>query len=184
MSTPPPEPSPEERAALRRELRARLGQLGVSLQILAEDLLGEGDEAIDWVAIEPDGRAWVGLVELGAGTDTMLVRGLAQRSWVQARLPDWMQLAPGLEARAELRPRLLLLAAEFSRTLRVAAREADAEGIRLACYRWRAGRRGLEAVLEPLPAPQAPRAALEPAPPRLASVFRSGLRDADFESGS
>jgi len=43
-------------AALRRELRSRLGLLGAPLQLLAEDVLGEEDARIDWVAMEPDGR--------------------------------------------------------------------------------------------------------------------------------
>jgi hypothetical protein len=169
--------------ALRRELRSRLGQLGVPLQILAEDVLGEEDGAIDWVAVEPSGRAWVALLDLEGGDESLLARGLAQRAWVEARLGDWRKLAPDLAVRPEARPQLLLVAPHFSRTARVAAREAGGEGIRLARYRWRQGARGLELLIEELAAPAATahEAASQPRP--VASVFRSGLADRHFESG-
>jgi len=169
-----------ERSALRRELRSRLGQLGVSIQLLAEGMLGEEDEPIDWLATLPDGRALVGLLGLGPGDGALLARGLGQRAWVQARLPDWQQLAPGLVARTEVRPLLLLLASEFPRTIRIAAREADPEGIRMVRYLWRSGRRGPELALEAVDAPTRPAPPPE-APPRLASSFRSGLSEHDFE---
>jgi hypothetical protein len=173
----------DEAAALRRELRSRLGQLGVSLQILAEGLLGEDDRSIDWIALEPSGRVWIVLLDPDGDDEGLLARGLAQRAWVAARLGDWTQLAPGLAARADVRPRVLLLAPSFTRSVRVAAREADAEGIRLARYRWRMGPRGAEFQLEALELPAAT-PDVEPATPRrVASVFRSKLRDDDFESG-
>jgi hypothetical protein len=171
-------------AALRRELRSRLGQLGVSLQILAEDVLGEDDQRVDWVAVEPNGRAWVALVDASGEDDGLVARGLAQRAWVQARLPDWTQLAPGLVARADECPHLLLIAPDFSRVTRVAAREAGGEGIRLARYRWRVGRRGAELVLRPLePLPSLAPTGGDAPPARIASVFRSVLTDRDFDGG-
>jgi hypothetical protein len=169
-----------ERPALRRELRSRLGQLGVSLQLLAEGVLGEEDEPIDWVATLPDGRVVVGLLALGGADGGLLARGLGQRAWVQARLPDWQQLAPGLVVRSEARPFLFLLATEFSRGIRIAVREADAEGIRMVRYAWRSGRRGPELGLEAVEAPPPPYSAVAP-PPRLVSTFRSGLSERDFE---
>ena len=171
---------PQERAALRSELRPRLGQIGVSLQLLAENALGEEDEPIDWLAALPDGRALVGLVALAAGDGALLALGLAQRAWVRARIPDWQQLAPGLIVRPEVAPVLLLLAPEFPRLLRIAAREADAEGIRLVRYQWRTGRRGSELALEVADAPPAPSREARSAP-RLVSVFRTGLNEADFD---
>jgi len=174
---------PQERAALRRELRPRLGQIGVSLQLLAENALGEEDEPIDWLATLPDGRALVGLVALAAGDGALLAQGLAQRAWVRARIPDWQQLAPGLIIRPEIAPILLLLAPEFPRLLRIAAREADAQGIRLVRYQWRAGHRGPELALDVAEAPPAP--SREPrSAPRLVSVFRSGLTEGDFDGES
>jgi hypothetical protein len=168
-------------AALRRELRARLGQLGAPLQLLAEDVLGEDDARIDWVAVEPGGRMTVALLGLEGGDESLLARGLAQRAWVQARIGDWRQLAPGLAARADLRPRLLLLAPDFSRVVRIAAREADPDALQLARFRWSLEQNGAPelalALLDPLPV-----ALGEPEPTRtpLASVFRSGLGDRDF----
>lgn len=180
----------KERAALRREVRSHLGQLGVPLQILAEDLAGEEDGTIDWVAVEPDGRVWVGLVDLEGDDAGLLARGLAQRAWVRARLRDWHKLAPGLPARPDLAPRLLLVAPSFSRVTQVAAREADPDGLRLVRLRWRRGRLGIEIALElpasagsaagSAPAGAGLRPALPPVP--VASVFRSGLSARDFES--
>lgn len=172
-----------EAGALRAAVRSRLGRLGVPLQILAEDVLGEGDARIDWVAIEPGGRVWVVLVDAVAGGGSLLERGLAQRAWVEARIGDWQQLAPGLAARADLRPRLLLIAPDLSRVARVAAREADPDGTRLARFRWGPpGANGLDLALEPLePPPVASRRPPSPlASAPLASVFRSGLSERDF----
>jgi hypothetical protein len=177
------DPPGTDRAALRRELRHRLGLLGAPLQILAEDVLGEDDARIDWVAMEPDGRVHVALVGLEPGGEALLAIGLAQRAWVHARIGDWRKLAPtGFGARADLRPRLLLLAPDFSRVLRMAAREADPEGLRLARFRWVVANGEAELILEPLdplPLAHAPEAA---ASPPLASVFRSALADRDFAS--
>lgn len=169
--------------ALRRSLRSRLGHLGAPLQIVAEDVLGEADARIDWVAIEPGGRVCVVLVDARGGDESLLARGLAQRAWVQARIGDWRQLAPGLAARADLRPRLLLLAPDFSRVARLAAREADPDGLRLARFRWMPAGDGRPELtlepLEPLASPLAPEAPAAPEAP-LASVFRSGLHERDF----
>ena len=179
MSSGPDDPE------LRQALRARLGRLGAPLQIVAEGVLGEDDQRIDWVAVEPGGRVCVVLVGGPEDGEALLARGLAQRAWVQARLGDWQQLAPGLAARADLRPRLLLVAADFSRVTRRAAQEADAEGVGLARFRWVPADEGraLDLALEPLgarsAAPDAAPAARGPAAP-LTSVFRSGLDERDF----
>ena len=167
-------------AALRRELRSRLGLLGTPLQLLAEDVLGEEDERIDWVAAEPDGRLCVVLLAHEPGGERLLASGLAQRAWMQARIPDWQQLVPGLGVRADLRPHLLLLAPDFSRVARRAAREADPDGLRLARYRW--DRVGGEArlIIEPVDPIAPARPAPAPSTPPLVSVFRSGLAESDF----
>jgi hypothetical protein len=169
-------------AGLRRELRARLGRIGTPLQLLAEGVLGEEDARIDWVAVDPGGRVCVALVDTGGSSEQeLLVRGLVQRAWVHARIGDWLQLAPGLAARPDLRPRLLLLAPAFSRLARLAAREADPEGISLATYRWSHAGDSAELLVEPLELPPAVAAGSgAPAAAPLVSVFRSGLTERDF----
>lgn len=167
-----------ERRSLRRAIVPRLGQLGTPLEVIAEDVLGEEDGAIDWVAAAADGRAFVVLVAGGTGDATLLQAGLVQRAWVEARIPDWRKLAPSLAVREEPPPRLLLIARDFDRATRIAAREAAGAAIVLA--RWRfAGTTG-EVDLQRLePEPRVGRDL--PAPvPKAASAFRTGLRDADF----
>ena len=181
-----------EAAALRRELRSRLGELTGPLQILAENLLGEEDCRIDWVAVEPSGRLWIVLLDADGSDETLLLRGLVQRAWVQARLGDWLQLAPSLPARTDTRPRLLLLAPGFSRGVRIAAREADEHGIRLARFGWSRSPGGERLAIEALAAPAHPPGlakATEPtgSPERagsgaapVGSSFQSGLSERDF----
>jgi len=173
--------SPElDIAAFRRALRSRLGSVGAPLQILAEEVLGEDDVRIDWLAMEPGGRVTIALMDGEGGGEALLARGLAQRAWVHARIGDWLKLAPGLQARPDLRPRLLLLAPDFSRVVRLAAREADAEGLQLARFRWTPVGGGFEVVVAPIDPPPSQVVAVGPAPPPLASVFRSGLGERDF----
>lgn len=175
------DPRDPDIAALRRALRSRLGLLGTPLQILAEDVLGEDDARIDWLAMEPGGRVTIALMDGEGSGEALLVRGLAQRAWVHARIGDWLQLAPGLQARPDLRPRLLLLAPEFSRVVRLAAREADHEGVHLARFRWMPVGGGFDVEIERLELPAAPVVEAGPASPPLASVFRSGLAERDFD---
>jgi len=100
-----------------------------------------------------------------------------QRAWVEARIPDWRQIAPELALRAELAPGLLLVAREHPRSTRIAARAA-AEAIRLVRWSGAVDEPDLE-MLEP---PPRPRRAPAPRPLRLASVFRTSLTDADLAS--
>jgi hypothetical protein len=172
--------SNDEQRALRRAIAPRLGQLGTPLELIAEDVLGEEDGVIDWVAAAPDGRAFVVLVANRTGDAALLQAGLVQRAWVEARIPDWRKLAPTLAVREEPPARVLLIARDFDRATRIAAREAAGAAIVLA--RWRlAGTTGevdLERVL-----PECRAARDLPAPARqAASAFRTGLRDADFVS--
>ncbi|MDJ0867308.1 MAG: hypothetical protein QNK03_14455 [Myxococcota bacterium] len=167
-----------DRERLRSELGARLGELGSPIRLLAEDVLGADDEPIDWVGVEPDGRAALALLATGPADGDLLVAGLAQRAWLEARLPDWEKLATGLGIRSELRPRLLLVAAALPRALRVAAREADAEGIRLGRFRSASADEPLRLELVELPPQPRPRA---PAAPPALSIFRTGLSDEDLE---
>lgn len=170
--------SNDERRALRRAIAPRLGQLGTPLELVAEDVLGEEDGVIDWVAAAPDGRAFVVLVANRTGDAALLQAGLVQRAWVEARIPDWRKLAPTLAVCEEPPAQLLLIARDFDRATRIAAREAAGAAIVLA--RWHlAGTTG-EVDLERVET--ARRVARDiPAPARqAASAFRTGLRDADF----
>jgi len=168
----------DEQRALRRAIAPRLGQLGTPLELIAEDVLGEEDGVIDWVAAAPDGRAFVVLVANRTGDAALLQAGLVQRAWVEARISDWRKLAPTLAVREEPPARVLLIARDFDRATRIAAREAAGAAIVLA--RWRlAGTTG-EIDLERVE-PECRVARDQPAPARqAASAFRTGLRDADF----
>lgn len=111
--------TPETR---RRLLREAVGDWVPGWRPLAENLLG-ADARIDLVGCDARGAAVIALVDLEPDGDMALVAwGLAQRAWVEARLPDWAQLAPetGLSEGAGVRA--LLLAPRF----RPAALEAAA----------------------------------------------------------
>jgi hypothetical protein len=179
-----PEPSPHQplsRADLRRRLRARLAELGPPLRLLAEEIRGDDEAVIDWVAAEPDGRVVVVLLDLEAGDPMLLAEGLTQRAWVMARLPDWLKLAPGLGVRAELRPALLLLAPRFSRKTRIAAREADPAGIWLGRIGWAGRGPASEPEIDLVRPPrEIPLAQQESAATLPAAGFRTGLTDEDL----
>ena len=170
-----PEPA-DLRAALRRGFASGVRQLGLALELVAEDVLAEDDEPIDWIAAAPDGRAWVVLLAAGPAPIGMLERALVQRAWVEARVPDWRQLAPTLALRSGLGPGVLLVASDYDRGLRVAAREAVGDGILLARWTGDATEPALALIDPP---PRARRRPALPAP-RLVSVFRTGLTDADL----
>jgi hypothetical protein len=170
--------SDEERSMLRRALAPRLGDLGTPLELVAEDVLGEEDGSIDWVAAAPDGRAFVVLVADRCGDAALLQAGLVQRAWVESRIPDWRKLAPSLGLRDALAPHLLLVARDFARATRIAAREAAQDSITLARFLGdlTTGQVEIERV-----EPYARVARGMPAhAQRPASVFRTGLRDGDF----
>lgn len=165
------------RRALRAGLVARLGRAGTPLVVIAEDLIGEEDGGIDWLAASPDGVAWVVLVEPGVGGAALLEQGLVQRAWAGHRLRDWCKLAPSLPLRPELPARALLIALDFERSTLLAAREAAGAEIVMARWSGDPGQPGLARLSAP------PRPVREPPPApaeRIASVFRSGLRDADL----
>ena len=168
----------DDQRALRRALAPRLGQLGTPLELIAEDVLGEEDGVIDWVAAAPDGRAVVVLVTSGRASAALLQSGLVQRAWVQARIADWRKLAPDLVVREQPAARALLIARDFDRATRIAAREAAGDAILLA--RWRIeGPAGLVELEALEPASTVVRT--EPAPRRAPiAMFRTGLRETDF----
>jgi hypothetical protein len=170
--------SDDDQRTLRRALAPRLGQLGTPLELIAEDVLGEEDGMIDWVAAAPDGRAFVVLVANGSGNAALLQAGLVQRAWVEARIADWRKLAPTLAVREEPPARALLIARDFDRATRIAAREAAGTAIVLA--RWRIAAETGQVALEYVEPERRVARAGPAASRRLTSVFRTGLREADF----
>jgi hypothetical protein len=168
--------APPARADLLRSLRTRLGEIAPGLRVVAEGVLG-ADAPIDFVGVEPDGRAL--LVMVGEpGEDLELVaRGLAQKSWVQARLGDWLQLAPDLGLRPGSGVALLLVCPDFGPISRAAVRALGADAPALAVYRCVRNGAGVEVLLEPLGTAGAPH---PPARTGGAPAFRTGLSDADL----
>jgi len=177
---------PPPRAEFVTRVREALGELGASLRILAQDVLG-ADARIDLVAADPEGRVTLVLWTTGDEDLALTALGLAQRAWVAARLPDWIQLAPQLGLQAEAPVRVLLLAPDFSPTAVAAVRAADPEDIdllRFRCFRGPSNGGRVSVVLEPVRlagASRPARAPRRPGSPPPAARFRSGLSDADLD---
>jgi hypothetical protein len=113
-----------ERSQLLRQLRSLLPRLADPLEIVAEQILGL-DSRIDFVA--KDRRGQVVLVFLAdRGSDLRaLADCLAQCSWVEPRVGDWLKLAPQLGLRPELGVRVLLLASQLDPRTIAAARSVE-----------------------------------------------------------
>ena len=175
-SDPPP------RAELLAQIRSGLGDLGVSLRVVAEGVLG-ADARIDLVAVDPDGRVNLVLLTTGADDLALVALALAQRAWVEARLPDWIQLAPQLGLSSEGPLRVTLVAPGFSPQAQAAVRAAEPEDIDLVSYRCigTGNGSGVRVLLEPIrisgTGVQPP--ARRPGPPPAAR-FRTGLADGDL----
>ena len=164
--------------AQRRALRHALGSDWQRVRVIAEDVLG-AESRIDCIAVGPDGETL--LILLGeTGRDLELVaRGLAQRAWVEAHLPDWLKLAPELGMRPELGVAVLLLCPSFGPEALAAARALGPGRIALASCHFAPDGQELRAFLTPieLGSPQA--SAAEPTAPARAE-FRTGLTDDDL----
>ncbi len=171
ITTQPP------RADLLRQLRPRIDGLVPGLRVVAEGLLG-AEARVDFVGVEASGRVVLVIVGTDEEDLALVGRALAQRAWVEARLRDWLQLAPGLGVRPEAGVRVWLLAPRFGAESLTAARAAG--GIALGIYRCvRNGGGEPDAFLEPLweeTAVGAPASTLARAP----AQFRTGLNDAEL----
>ena len=141
--------APPTRPDLLRRLTGRLSQVVPGARLLAQDLLG-ADATIDFVALEPDGR--IALVLVGEEDEDLALIGMAvaQRAWVEARLRDWLQLAPSLRIRPEAGVRVVLLCPEFRPQTRLAARALGPRAIGLVRYRCVEDGAGVEALVEHL----------------------------------
>lgn len=179
-SEPPP------RAELLAGVREGLKELGFSLRVLAQDVLGV-EARIDLVAADPDGRVTVILLTTSDDDLALAALALAQRAWLEARLPDWIQLAPQLGLRLEAPLRVVLVAPAFSPTTLAAVEAADPEEIdlvRFRCLRSGQNGSGVRVLLEPARMAGArvePPGRRPPGAPPAAVRFRSGLAGADLD---
>jgi hypothetical protein len=177
------------RRELRRALR-RPDAFEPPLRILAEDVLGQ-DASIDFVAVDPDGSVVLVLIGEEGDDAALLTQALAQRSWVRARLRDWLQLSPGLALSASAPVRVALLCPYFSPATRAAAAGLGPDVVELStCRCVRDGARGTAVLLERLAEPgdrvqrdeRASAGGTPPATPRTTEVprFRTGLSEDDL----
>jgi hypothetical protein len=165
-----------ERSELLRRLRSRLPKFADPLEIVAEQILGL-ESRIDFVARNQRGQ--VVLVFLAdRGSDLrLLADALAQRSWMEPRVADWLKLAPQLGLRPELGVRVLIVASHLDPRTIAAARSLGGVDIELGICRLVRNGDGLEILIDvPVAAPPAPTRVAEPA----ASRFRTGLREEDL----
>jgi len=163
-------------------LRERIEDAVPASRLIAEGILGAGSR-IDFVAVEPSGRLAV-LVVGEAGEDLAAIgRALAHRAWVEARLPDWLQLSPQLGASAQAGVCATVLCPSFSEDARVAATALGESTLRLLRYHFLRNGSGLQILVEKPPSPAVIASHGAPAPPsnaELDPVFRTGLSDADL----
>ena len=173
--------APPPREELLRQLSDRLGELMPGVRLLAARILG-AESRIDLVALEPTGR--VALVMVGEdGEDLELVaRGMAQRAWVEARLGDWLQLAPNLGVRPEAGLKVWIVCPSIRPQAVAAASQLGPDAFALAVYRCVGDGSTLEILIEALDGAPPRREALPPAPAGAIEVpaFRTGLTDADL----
>ncbi len=169
-------PEPSERAELLRLLRSRLPKLADPLEIVAEQIFGL-ESRIDFVA--KDQRGQVVLVAVAdRGSDLTAFGGLlAQCSWMEPRVADWLKIAPHLGLRPELGVRALLLAPHLDPRTLAAARSVERPVIELGIWRPFSNGAGVEILIDVQEAsPPAP----TPAVGAIASRFRTGLRPEDL----
>jgi len=178
--------APPDRPALLAQLRSRLGHAAPGARLLAEGLHG-ADSTIDFVAIEPTGAVVVVLVGDHDEDLELVGRALAQRAWVEKRLGDWAQLAPGLGLRADAPVRALLLCPAYRAESRLAIDAVGRNVMTAGLYRCLQDGAGLAVVIEqlgfadaevqPAPSSQEP---VGPAAAPTSAPFRTGLTDADL----
>jgi hypothetical protein len=143
-----------ERLQLLRRLRSRLPKLADPLEIVAEQILG-----------------------LDSRIDFLLADSLAQRSWMEPRVADWLKLAPELGLRPELGVRVLLLAPQLDPRTISAAKSLEGLSVDLGICRPVSNGAGIEILIELLDAP--PPISTAVAEP-IVSQFRTGLREEDL----
>jgi hypothetical protein len=193
------------RPSLRRAIRHRLRRFDPSLRVVAEGFMAEVSE-IDLLAVGGEGE--IISIRIGRGGDDRLLftQALADLSWLQPRLADFLKLAPSLGLEPSAAPRALILCPDFARETEAAINACRPRSIELATYRCLRQQGQLSVLLDPRsPSQQAPiaraptgldpedaQARTEPTspngPPPLdqatesepRSGFRTGLREVDL----
>jgi hypothetical protein len=180
------------REELLQLLRQRIADAVPEGRLIAEGILG-AESRIDFVAVEPSGRLAIVVVGETGEELAAIGRALAHRAWVEARLPDWLQIAPELGANPLAGVCAHVLCPSFSADARAAAGALGESTLRLVRYHYVRNGSGLEILVEkpPLPSvmsqtrirpgmtsPDPTRAQPAPAPPE--PVFRTTLTDADL----
>jgi hypothetical protein len=171
---------PLSRAELRRALRERIHELGASLRVVAEEVLGESS-AVDLVAIDAAGGVVLVLIGDEGDDAELFTRSLALRSWVASRLRDWAQLAPSLELRPEAPVRSILVCPAYDPETLCAARSLGEGAPELRIARCVQDGPQRSVLLEAAPAAEGGRPLRRPGEPREPAPFRSGLSEADLD---
>ena len=111
------------------ELRRQLARLAPSLRVVAHDVLAESSR-IDVVAIDAQ-RAAIAVFDAEGDDLATFTRALASAAWLEARLPDWCQIAPDLKIDTTTAVRALLVANSFAPETLAAARRLGTARIAL-----------------------------------------------------
>jgi hypothetical protein len=167
------------RRELLRLLRASAAGLWPAQRVIAEDVLG-AEATIDWVALEPGGRACAVMVGEQGDDLELVARALAQRAWLGPRLRDWLQIAPRIGLRPEAGVRALLLCPDFRSEALAAAGALGPEVLSLASYRCVRDAAGVSVLVEPIRNAGGAVDAVEAPSQPPAEPFRTGLNDLDL----
>lgn len=100
-------------------LRETLERVAPSLRPIAQHVLADSIR-IDLVALTGDGRV-VAVFDARHDELSSFTRALGSLAWLEAHLPDWVQIAPDLGIDPTAPPRSLLLAPAFRAETRAAA---------------------------------------------------------------
>lgn len=100
-------------------LRETLERVAPSLRPIAQHVLADSIR-IDLVALTGDGRV-VAVFDARHDELSSFTRALGSLAWLEAHLPDWVQIAPDLGIDPTAPPRSLLLAPTFRAETRAAA---------------------------------------------------------------
>jgi len=170
---------PLRRSQLVEGLRSRLAEIVPTLRVIAEGVLG-ADSSIDFVGVEPTGRAVLILIGEEGDDLELIGRAIAQRAWVEPRMRDWIQLAPDLGLRPGAGARSVVLCPSFRYETEAAAAALGSGTVSLVRYRTVQSGGRLEILIEPV----AREIARVPTPPRpvdpASPAFRTGLSHEDL----